>query len=140
MVKIIMVILMSIMFLVVHAEEANLQTDDLMKMMLNIEVGGTEAIMSFNTQLDRLLTNPDGLDVFVGDPDGVGNILIVKLIDNPKDDTQMQWLSVEYKGEAPSMNTTTALESLIGDGALIEILDPDGGGQTMRVWLTETDN
>ena len=139
-INIIIIILLSTMFLVVYADEANLQADDLAKMMLNIEVGDTEPIMSFNTHMERLFGNPDGLEVVVGDPDGVANTLIVKLIDNSSDDTKIQRLSVEYNGEAPDMASTTFLESLVGEGALIEILDPDGGGQYLKIWLTEIEN
>ena len=128
------------MFLVVYADEANLQADDLAKMMLNIEVGDTEPIMSFNTHMERLFGNPDGLEVVVGDPDDVANTLIVKLIDNSSDDTKIQRLSVEYNGEVPDMASTTFLESLVGEGALIEIIDPDGGGQYLKIWLTEIEN
>jgi len=139
-INIIIIILLSTMFLVVYADEANLQADDLAKMMLNIEVGDTEPIMSFNTHMERLFGNPDGLEVVVGDPDGVANTLIVKLIDNSSDDTKIQRLSVEYNGEVPDMASTTSLESLVGEGALIEILDPDGGGQYLKIWLTEIEN
>ncbi|MCB5249986.1 MAG: hypothetical protein RBS16_04875 [Candidatus Cloacimonadales bacterium] len=139
-INIIIIILLSTMFLVVYADEANLQADDLAKMMLNIEVGDTEPIMSFNTHMERLFGNPDGLEVVVGDPDDVANTLIVKLIDNSSDDTKIQRLSVEYNGEVPDMASTTSLESLVGEGALIEILDPDGGGQYLKIWLTEIEN
>jgi len=139
-INIIIIILLSTMFLVVYADEANLQADDLVKMILNIEVGDTEPIMSFNTHMERLFGNPDGLEVVVGDPDGVANTLIVKLIDNSSDDTKIQRLSVEYNGEAPDMASTTFLESLVGEGALIEIIDPDGGGQYLKIWLTEIEN
>jgi len=139
-INIIIIILLSTMFLVVYADEANLQADDLVKMILNIEVGDTEPIMSFNTHMERLFGNPDGLEVVVGDPDDVANTLIVKLIDNSSDDTKIQRLSVEYNGEVPDMASTTSLESLVGEGALIEILDPDGGGQYLKIWLTEIEN
>ena len=67
----------------------------------------------------------------------VALLLLVGCASTPKsahEDMMSKWISVEYfEDDEPSMSTTLSLNSLVGDGAIIELLQPDGVDQKMIV-------
>ena len=71
----------------------------------------------------------------------VALLLLVGCVSTPKtngEDMMSKWISVEYfEDDEISMSTTLSLNSLVGDGAIIELMQPDGVDQKMIVKFTD---